>query len=350
MARSHSPDIPIPASINHDIGLDHETGAAPQIELKFSASGVLEDIALVHFDQRQLTARLGVALVDQFVHEHLQWIFRELPVSDVGIDAIIEQRAGDRATGRLMGVQIKSGSSFFRERAPDGWIYRGIRDHLDYWLGYELPVLLVLVDVDDKVAYWGHIEARRVSLTSNGWKIVIPDGQRLDATALDPLSAICARARQSTRPIVNPSQHQAPVTAPSTAAQSASIGPRNPLLPAGQRMALLTLMSIGGRPVSSRELRERYGLTILKWDRDALTKLGFINVRKSGLSLLLELTDRGWAWCAQELGAPQEPTLRNTNAALSAMTIGIDRYMRKNMLTLADVFADDDRENEELDT
>jgi hypothetical protein len=298
---------------------------------------------MVHFDQRQLTARLGVALVDQFVHEHLQWIFREQPVSDVGIDAIIEQRAGGRATGRLIGAQIKSGSSWFRERAPDGWTYRGIRDHLDYWLGYELPVLLVLVDVDNKVAYWGHIEAGCVNLTSDGWKIVIPDRQRLDATACDPLSAICARTRQTTRPIANPLQHQAQMTAVSAAARPASAGLRSPLLPAGQRMALLTLMSIGGRPTSSWELRDRYGLTILKRDRDSLTDLGLIDVRKSGPSLVLELTDRGWAWCAQELGAPQEPRLRNTNAALSALSIGIDRYMRRNMLTPADLFTDDDR-------
>ncbi|MEU4693757.1 DUF4365 domain-containing protein [Actinoplanes sp. NPDC023714] len=339
------------ASCKHAGSLQHETGAAPAwIQIGISASSVQEETELVHFDQRQLTARLGVALVDQFVHEHLQWIFRELPVSDVGIDAIIEQRAGDRATGRLMGVQIKSGASFFGERVPDGWIYRGVRDHLDYWLGYELPVLLVLVDVENKIAYWVHIEARHVSLTSIGWKIVIPDRQRLDVTACGPLSAICARTRQPIRPITNPLQAPSQVTAASTAAQSASAGPRNPPLPAGQRMALLTLMSIGGGSASSRELRDRYGLTILKWDRDALTKLGFINVRKSGPRLLLELTDRGWAWCAQELGAPQESTLRNTNAALSAMTTGIDRYMRRNRLTLADVFADHDRTNEEFGT
>lgn len=312
-------------------------------------SGVLEHTELVHFDQRQLTARLGVALVDQFVHEHLQWIFREQPVSDVGIDAIIEQRVGGRATGRLIGAQIKSGSSWFRERAPDGWVYRGIRDHLDYWLGYELPVLLVLVDVDNKVAYWGHIEAGHVNLTLGGWKIVIPDRQRLDATACDPLSAICARTRRTTRPIANPLRHEAQVTAASAATRSASAGLRNPLLPAGQRMALLTLMSIGGRPASSRELRDRYGLTILKWDRDALTDLGLINVHKRGPSLVLELTDRGWAWCTQELSAPQEPRLRNTNAALSAISFGIDRYMRRNMLTPADLFADDDRKNDDFD-
>ncbi|MBU8857767.1 MULTISPECIES: DUF4365 domain-containing protein [unclassified Micromonospora] len=310
-------------------------------------SGVLEHTELVHFDQCQLTARLGVALVDQFVHEHLQWIFREQPVSDVGIDAIIEQRTAGRATGRLIGAQIKSGSSWFRERTPDGWVYRGIPEHLDYWLGYELPVLLVLVDVDNKVAYWGHIEAGQVDLTSNGWKIVIPDRQRLDATACGPLSAICSRTRQPTRPIGSTLQHQAQMTTASATAPSATPGPRNPLLPAGQRMALLTLMSIGKSPASSRELQDRCGLTILKRDRDALTDLGLVDVRKSGPRLFLELTDRGWAWCAQELGEPQEPRPRNANAALSAISIGIDRYMRRNMLAPADLFADDDRRCDE---
>ncbi|MEU4157866.1 DUF4365 domain-containing protein [Actinoplanes sp. NPDC026670] len=302
----------------------------------------------MHFDQRQLTARLGVALVDQFVHEHLQWIFREQPVSDVGIDALIEQRVSRRATGRLIGVQIKSGSSWFRERTPDGWVYRGNPEHLDYWLGFELSVLLVLVDVDNKVAYWGHIEAGQVDLTSDGWKIVIPDRQRLDTTARGPLSAICARRRQLARPIVSSLQDQAQATTTSAATPSTSPSLKNPLLPAGQRMALLTLMSIGKRPASNRELRDRFGLTIRPQDRNALVRLGLIDVHRSGPRLVLELTDRGWAWCAQELGATQEPRLSNTNATLSALSIGVDRYLRRNMLTPADLFADDDWRRDEF--
>ncbi|MEU1762886.1 hypothetical protein [Micromonospora sp. NPDC005652] len=54
----------------------------------------------MQFDDRQLTARLGVTLVDQLAHGDHSVDFRELQVSDVGVDGHIEQRVAGKPTGR----------------------------------------------------------------------------------------------------------------------------------------------------------------------------------------------------------------------------------------------------------
>lgn len=50
----------------------------------------------------------------------LRWLFREQPTEDYGIDAHTEVVDGEEVTGRLLALQIKSGSSWFNEPAPGG--------------------------------------------------------------------------------------------------------------------------------------------------------------------------------------------------------------------------------------
>jgi hypothetical protein len=98
------------------------------------------------------TGRIGVHGVGRLVHRELGWKFREQHESDVGVDALVEIVERERATGRLLALQIKAGRSWFREPAPSpGWVFRGPRRHLDYWLGHDLPVLVVLYDDDLQV-------------------------------------------------------------------------------------------------------------------------------------------------------------------------------------------------------
>jgi Domain of unknown function (DUF4365) len=58
-------------------------------------------------------------------------------------------------TGKLLGLQIKSGESFFKERTPNTIIYRGDKEHLQYWLNHKLPILIVLYDPATDTAYIG---------------------------------------------------------------------------------------------------------------------------------------------------------------------------------------------------
>jgi uncharacterized protein len=161
----------------------------------------------VDIDDRHVVSRVGVAIVDKLVHGALRWIFRELTVSDVGIDGHIEERVAGKATGRLLGVQIKSGASWFREPIEGGWVYRGDGLHLEYWLRYALPVVLVMVDVDDEVAYWQHIDGGQVERLRTGWKIVVPANQRLEASAGKALAALLGQS------VANPNSSPEPVHA-----------------------------------------------------------------------------------------------------------------------------------------
>lgn len=53
--------------------------------------------------------RQGVALVELRVTRHYGWIVRDQPTSDYGIDAHVEIREYGLPTGRLLGLQIKTG-------------------------------------------------------------------------------------------------------------------------------------------------------------------------------------------------------------------------------------------------
>jgi hypothetical protein len=117
--------------------------------------------------------------------------------------------------------------------------------------------------------------------------------------------------------------------------------PHQPLT-INQRAALLILMTLGTADVSNRELRQSYGVGIAGSDRMILNGLGLVSTRKQGRELVHELTDYGWAWCAREIRTQRRPMPGSANAALSALTAGLNRYMDRNELTLAEIFGDED--------
>jgi Domain of unknown function (DUF4365) len=70
------------------------------------------------------TARIGVTLVKLAVEKELDWLFREQPSEDYGIDAQVEIVEDEVAvedeivTGKLLGFQIKGGASWFKGPDP----------------------------------------------------------------------------------------------------------------------------------------------------------------------------------------------------------------------------------------
>lgn len=138
-----------------------------------------------------ITGDAGLFGVGLLVTAKLKWQFRPQDVADVGIDAQIEPVLEGRPSGRLLGLQIKAGRSWFKEPTPerDGWVFReDTQSHREYWLSYKLPVVVVLYDPDDHVAYWQHVTAESAVVTGAGFKIVIPSRQRLDGSAHDVLA------------------------------------------------------------------------------------------------------------------------------------------------------------------
>ena len=67
--------------------------------------------------------RLGIAAVEKEVAA-AGWFFREQPLPDEGVDAQIEGAdPNGRPNGRLLGVQVKSGRSYFKNTTKGGWRY-----------------------------------------------------------------------------------------------------------------------------------------------------------------------------------------------------------------------------------
>jgi len=124
--------------------------------------------------------RIGVAKVN-LIFEKIGFLFREQPVGDYGIDAIVEERISKKElSGKLIGVQIKSGASFFKEVKENKIIFRGEMKHYKYWKRYSLPVILVLYNPETNLCIYEVVSDDRIMITGKSWKIEINEKQKLE--------------------------------------------------------------------------------------------------------------------------------------------------------------------------
>jgi hypothetical protein len=144
----------------------------------------------MRFEKSDAVADEGVAAINMLFSRELRWIFREVSKRDVGVDAQVEVCRERLATSRLLALQIKAGESYFTESMVDGWIYRGNRDHLEYYLAHSLPVLMVLYDPRNGGARWQHVSEETIRRTDKGWALFVPREQGLGEQARAPLEAI----------------------------------------------------------------------------------------------------------------------------------------------------------------
>jgi tetratricopeptide (TPR) repeat protein len=144
------------------------------------------------------------------------WAFRSQYVKDYGIDAHAEPFDGaHQPNGKLLALQIKSGGSYFRDEADEGWWYWGENRHLRYWFAHVLPVLIVIYDPASKMLYWQHVTEDRVEYTDSRWKILIPRDQILSEEAAAELRAIADAAPGASE---DPVANSLPLLPPSAAA------------------------------------------------------------------------------------------------------------------------------------
>lgn len=137
------------------------------------------------------TGRTGVHHIGELVNEQLEWIFREQPTDDYGIDAIIETAGEDRPTGQMIGVQIKTGKSYFKEQKDDCVVFRFDKAHADYWLNHSLPVIIVLYDPEQKLCIWQWVAKEDICCVSEtSYKIAIPLNQTFSIEAKKELMLI----------------------------------------------------------------------------------------------------------------------------------------------------------------
>ena len=142
------------------------------------------------------TERLGVIETDKIVTKNLQWIFREQSITDVGIDAMIEQVENGNPTGKFIALQIKSGEGNFHisEKKLTHYV-SGV--HYNYWLNLNVPSILIAHLPNKEETYWLEINEKNFSKTKKKWKLEIPINNKFDNRAKNKLKQIFLKSRKN---------------------------------------------------------------------------------------------------------------------------------------------------------
>jgi len=123
----------------------------------------------------------GVDLVSRVINEKYGWLFkRNHQEHDFGIDAQVDVVLEDGAvTGQMLALQIKYGSSFFREKNKWGYVFRGEQKHFNYLGNYPIPVLIVICHPKSGDCYWVVFDPAVTSKAGQNWKITVPFENKL---------------------------------------------------------------------------------------------------------------------------------------------------------------------------
>lgn len=133
--------------------------------------------------------RIGVSAVESIVARELKWIFREQMIADMGIDAHLELVENGEPTGKLVGVQIKTGPGNFTVK-DDCLVYYGSLEHREYWLNHSLPVILIAHLPDSQETFWALVSSANIELTPKAWKISIPRNNLFGARTKTQLAKV----------------------------------------------------------------------------------------------------------------------------------------------------------------
>lgn len=114
------------------------------------------------------TERIGINHCGE-IAEKMNWMFREQPVNDVGIDAHMELVDSTGKCKQLLALQIKSGESWFKERNRDRIIFRDINERqYFYWTTNSLPCIVVLYNPIDNTCIWQKLTDETIKKTKGG--------------------------------------------------------------------------------------------------------------------------------------------------------------------------------------
>lgn len=136
------------------------------------------------------TDRKGVNFVESIVINDFDWIFREQPIQDYGIDAHIEIVENGNPTGVICGVQIKSGKSHFHP-AKENLTYYPDELHFKYWTNSSIPILLVGYFPEKNKGYWQLLSDPGIySKTRKGYKLDVPYNNLFDKNSLEEIDEL----------------------------------------------------------------------------------------------------------------------------------------------------------------
>jgi Domain of unknown function (DUF4365) len=148
-----------------------------------------------------VTAKAGVLFLQQIINEHGS-IFRPVhQEDDVGIDGFIEPVIDEVATGNLVAVQVKSGDSYLSKDGSE-FVIPTDEEHVNYWMNYMVPVILVAHSPSKKLAAWTSVRDYVEQETYHGRvpikNIRIPISRQLTNDKINGLAEL-ARQRSDER-------------------------------------------------------------------------------------------------------------------------------------------------------
>lgn len=123
-------------------------------------------------------------------------IWRETSMIDVGIDGQIEMvNAEGAATGQLVAVQVKSGTSYFHD-SGEAWKFYPHPKHRFYWERFPLPVLLFLHAPEDGAIYWVDVRQALRNPTLSQAAVTVPKRNLLQNASATDLFATTGASSQ----------------------------------------------------------------------------------------------------------------------------------------------------------
>lgn len=142
------------------------------------------------------TERIGVYAIALLFTKELDWIFREQPIVDVGIDALIEQKVNDEPTGKFISAQIKTGKGNFHDSKNSLTLYV-TKIHYNYWLNSNLPVIIIAHLPEIEKTTWEIANEETFQKTQTQWKIQIPKSKNLNKKSVEELNKIISGNKQT---------------------------------------------------------------------------------------------------------------------------------------------------------
>lgn len=103
------------------------------------------------------------------------WIFREQPIVDLGVDALVETPIDANRKVKIFALQIKGGESNFHKKKNYLTFYFSERHYL-YWnaISENHPLFIILQDPTSERIYWQHYTQEYISKIRKNWKLDIP--------------------------------------------------------------------------------------------------------------------------------------------------------------------------------
>lgn len=118
------------------------------------------------------------------------WFFREQPIIDLGIDALVETPIDEKGQIHSFALQIKGGDSHFQQN-KNGLSFYFSERHYFYWNAIsENHPLFIIIQASSGVIYWQEYKQEYISKTSKKWKLNIPLKNILNESTKDRILEI----------------------------------------------------------------------------------------------------------------------------------------------------------------